>query len=126
MKMLPARSNAAFRWREDCPRHSHQDVGRKDNRQGGCPRDGHCAYRQTASAADNEPALKMSSIDQRPDRRMQGDADEPAHRQHRANRCLIPIRLRQQEHPHIGPQTAADISEEEVQPIERAEVPQRT
>ena len=67
----------------------------------------------------------MCSIDQRPDRRMQGDADEPAHRQHRANRCLIPIRLRQQEHPHIGPQTAADISEEEVQPIERAEVPHK-
>src|SRR4029079_13757007 len=39
--------------------------------------------------------------------------------------CLIPIRLRQQEHPHIGPQTAADISEGEVQPIEPAEVPDR-
>jgi hypothetical protein len=35
---------------------------------------------------------------------------------------LIPVRLRQQEHPDIGAQTTTDISEEEIQPIERAAV----
>ena len=59
----------------------------------------------------------MCSIDQRPDGRMEGDADESTHRQRRANRRLIPVRLRQQEDPDIGTQTAADISQEEVQPI---------
>jgi hypothetical protein len=35
------------------------------------------------------------------------------------HRRLIPVCLRQQEDPDIGTQTTADISQKEVQPIER-------
>ena len=44
---------------------------------------------------------------------------------HGANRRWTPMRLRQQEYPHVGTQTAADISKEKVQPIKWPEVPHR-
>jgi len=45
---------------------------------------------------------------------MESNTNKTADRQHRSNRRLIPVRLRQQENPDIGTQTTADISQKEV------------
>jgi hypothetical protein len=45
---------------------------------------------------------------------MESNSDQTADRQHRPDRRLIPVCLRQQEDPDIGTQTTADISQKEV------------
>jgi len=68
----------------------------------------------------------ICSIDQRANGRMESNTNKTADRQHRSNRRLIPVRLRQQENPDIGTQTTADISQKEVQVIERGAVEHET
>ena len=57
---------------------------------------------------------------------MEGNTDQAADRKHHPNRRLIPMGLRQQENPDIGTQTTADISQKEVQVIERGAVEHET
>ena len=105
--------------REHAAEHRHGDIGGEHDRSDGQRRTTARPQTERSEGTDDEQrALRPDIVDQGADRGVEHDAGQAADREHGADRRLAPMRSGDEIDDHIGAEPAADVREEEVDPVQ--------